>query len=187
MILLALFFVPAVAVLLWAGFWIAVTKIVESSEAQQSFLKGGLPFEPPNGPYRGTPCCLDRKQDLWQGKSFDATNRVGIDVFTPRGASLLKRLNPSYKLFQKNTEGNTEAYFFNTSTGLGIKDSEMKVFKLDYDLPENPFIVRLFLEEVVETAPEQFLGKVHIKVFPGYYATTGFFNLRKPAAGQITE
>jgi hypothetical protein len=53
------------------------------------------------------------------------------------------------------------------------------VFKLDYDSPENPFLIRIILDEMVEVAPGEFLGKVHMKVFPGYYATIGFFGLRK--------
>jgi hypothetical protein len=40
---------------------------------------------------------------------------------------------------------------------------------------------------MVEIAPDEFLGKVHLKVFPGYFATIGFFGLRRPAAGQIAE
>lgn len=187
MILLGLFFGLALIVLVWLGFWVAVTKLVENSGRQAEFMKGTLPFEPPNGFYRGSAFLLGDRQTPWLGKSFDPANRTGINIFDPRGASLLKKLTPSYKLFQKNTDGNTEAYFFKTSTGPGIKDRDLQAFKLDYDSPENPFVIRIVLDEMVEIAPDQFLGKVHVKVFPGYYATVGFFGLKSPTAGELTE
>jgi hypothetical protein len=187
MIILWFFFSLAVLVAIWLAFWTLVTKIVEGSGRQKQFRQGTLPFEPPGGFFRGLAYMLGDQKTPWLGKSFDPANRTGINVFTPKGASILKTLTPTYKLFQKNPEGNTEAYFFKTTTGPGIKDTEQQVFKLNYDSPENPFIVRNVLDEIVEIAPEQFLGKVHVKVFPGYYATIGFFGLRRPAAGQIEE
>ena len=78
-----------------------------------------------------------------------------------------------------NNDGNTDAYYFKTSTGRGLKDQDTTVFKLDYDSPENPFLIRIILDEMVEVGPQEFLGKVHMKVFPGYYATIGFFGLKK--------
>jgi hypothetical protein len=187
MILLWLFFGLGLVVLVWLGFWMAVTKLVEQSSRQTEFAKGTLPFEPPNGFYRGSALLLGDRQTPWLGKSFDPANRTGINIFTPKGASLLKTLTPSYKLFQKNTDGNTEAYFFKTSIEPGIKDPGQQVFKLDYDSPENPLIIRIILDEMIETAPDQFLGKVHVKVFPGFFATVGFFGLRSPTAGELAE
>ena len=185
MILLWLFFSLAFFVLVWLGFWIAVTKVVEHSSRQTDFAKGTLPFEPPNGFYQGSVYLPGDQQTPWLGKSFDPANRNGVNIFTPKGASILKTITPGYKLFQKNTDGNTEAYFFETSTGPGIKDKSQQVFKLNYDSPENSFLIRIVLDEMVETAPRQFLGKIHVKIFPGYYATIGFFGLQKPRTAQI--
>ena len=56
---------------------------------------------------------------------------------------------------------------------------QIDTFKLDYASPENPFLIGIILDEIVETAPQEYLGKVHMKVVPGYYATIGFFGLRK--------
>ena len=44
MILLWLFLSLAFFVLVWLGFWIAVTKVVEHSSRQTDFAKGTLPF-----------------------------------------------------------------------------------------------------------------------------------------------
>jgi hypothetical protein len=115
----------------------------------------------------------------WLGKSFDASNEAGFNIFTPNGARLLKIMTPLYRLFRQNEDGSTDAYYFKTSTGPALRDTGIDTFKLDYDSPDNPFLIRIILDEIVETAPQEYLGKVHMKVFPGYYATIGYFGLRK--------
>src|SRR5688572_18916507 len=167
------------AVGLWLAFWATFDLIVRRSSRQLEFLAGRLPTEPPDGFYRGAAYLLGNRPVPWLGKSFEKENDLGFNIFTPRGASLLKVLTPFYRRFRTNADGNTDAYYFKTSTGPGFKDKEIDTFELDYNSPENPFLIRIILDEIVETAPEQFLGKVHLKVFPGYYATIGFFGLRK--------
>lgn len=115
----------------------------------------------------------------WLGKSFERDNEKGFNIFTPGGASLLKLMTPFYKLFRENRDGNTDAYYFATSTGRGFKDPTIETFKLDYDAAENPFLIRIILDEIVQTAPDEYLGKVHMKVFPGFFATIGYFGLSK--------
>jgi len=169
----------AAAVIVWLGFWMLLTFFVGRSEWQKQFTAASAPAEVPAGFYNGTAYLLGSKPVPWLGKSFESENQKGFNIFTPKGASLLKILTPLYKLFRLNADGNTDAYYFATSTGPGFKDKEIDLFKLDYDSPENPFLIRIILDEMVEVAPQEFLGKVHMKVFPGYYATIGFFGLRK--------
>jgi hypothetical protein len=164
--------------ILWLGFWMLLTFLVGQSERQKQFLAGSLPSEPPDGFYRGSAYLLGSGPVPWLGKSFERENERGFNIFTPIGASLLKIMTPLYKLFRLNKDGNTNAYYFKTSTGAGFKDKEIETFKLDYDSPENPFLIRIILDEIVEVGPQEFLGKVHMKVFPGYYATIGFFGLK---------
>ncbi len=95
----------------------------------------------------------------------------------PKSAALLRLLMPIYKKFSLNKDGNTGAFYFETRTAAGLKDMELQVIKLDYDAPENPFPIRIILDEIVETAPEELLGKIHLKVFPGFYSTIGYFGL----------
>ncbi len=168
-----------IAVIVWLGFWMLLTFLVGQSERQKQFVAASAPTTPPDGFYNGAAYLLGNKPVPWLGKSFESRNQKGFNIFTPQGASMLKILTPLYKLFGLNKDGNTDAYYFDTSTGPGFKDKETQVFKLDYDSPENPFLIRIILDEMVETSPQEFLGKVHMKVFPGYYATTGFFGLRK--------
>lgn len=168
-------FIAAVA---WLAFWSLITFLVGRSERQKQFLRASAPTAPPDGFYRGSAYLLGNSSVPWLGKSFERENAKGFNIFTPTGASLLKIMTPFYKLFRKNPDGNTDAYYFRTSVGAGFKDKDVKVFKLDYDSPENPFLIRIILDEMVEIGPQEFLGKVHMKVFPGYYATIGFFGLR---------
>lgn len=168
-----------IAILVWLGFWMLITFLVGQSARQKQFLEGTPPSGSPDGFYTGTAHLLGGGPVPWLGKSFEAANNVGFNIFTPRSATLLKILTPFYKLFRKNADGNTDAYYFKTSASPGFRDKSIDTFKLDYDRSENPFLIRIILDEIVETAPQEYLGKVHMKVFPGYYATIGFFGLKK--------
>jgi hypothetical protein len=167
------------AVGVWIALWAIISFLVQQSSRQHEFLKGSLPSEPPDGFYRGSAYLLGKRPVPWLGKSFERVNDLGFNIFTPNGAKLLKLMTPFYDRFRVNTDGNTEAYNFQTSSGQGFKDKAIDSFKLDYDSPENPFLIRIILDEIVEVAPQKFLGKVHLNVFPGYYATIGFFGLQK--------
>lgn len=167
------------ALAIWLGYFALITFIVGKSRRQAEFVNRKLPSEPPDGFYRGSAYLLGSSPVPWLGKSFERENSKGFNIFTPKGASLLKLLTPFYTLFRPNADGNTDAYYFRTSTGRGFKDQDIETFKLDYDSPENPFLIRIILDEIVEVAPQEFLGKVHVKVFPGYFATIGFFGLKR--------
>lgn len=169
----------AIAVAVWLGFWALIGFISGRSRYQKQFLTGRLPENPPEGFYKGAAHLLGDKSVPWLGKSFDSANDLGFNIFTPKGASLLKIMTPLYKLFAVNADGNTNAYNFKTFAGAGLKDENVQVIKLDYDSAENPFLIRIILDEIVEIAPEEFLGKVHLKVFPGVYSTIGYFGLKK--------
>lgn len=175
-ILLAIF----IFALVWFAFWSLVTFLVEQSSYQKGFLQGSTPARPPDGFYQGAAHVLFNKQTPWLGKSFDSANALGFNVFTPSGGKLLGFLMPLYKRFSRNSDGNTNAFYFKTRTEAALKDAPLKVIKLDYDSPENPFLIRIILDEIVEVAPEQYLGKIHLKVLPGFYSTIGYFGLKKP-------
>ena len=168
-----------VAVVVWLAFWSLLTFLSGRSHWQEKFVGGQLPDPPPDGFYRGSAYLLGNRSVPWLGKSFERDNQVGFNIFTPAGSSLLKILTPFYKLFRKNADGNTDAYYFKTSTGPGFRDKQIDTFKLDYDSPENPFLIRIILDEIVQLDNGEYLGKVHMKVFPGYYSTIGYFGLKK--------
>ncbi|HEV7645789.1 MAG TPA: hypothetical protein VGO50_17755 [Pyrinomonadaceae bacterium] len=163
----------------WLLFWWLVNFVAEHNGYQKKFSAGSTPQAPPNGFYRGTAHVLFDADVPWMGKSFEAAENLGFNIFTPAGASILKILAPFYKRYTADEDGNTRAYYFQTRTEPGLKDPQLNVVKLDYSSRENPFRIRIILDEIVEVAPEQYLGKIHVKVFPGYYSTIGYFGLKK--------
>ena len=169
-------------VVLWLLFWSLVSFLVNRSRYHKKFIEGHAPQMPPEGFYQGTAHILFDKEVPWLGKSFDSANQLGFNIFTPFGAKLLKIMTPLYKHQSVNKDGNTDAYYFKTRTEAGLKDPQLNVIKLDYDSKENPVLIRIILDEIVEISPEQFLGKIHLKVFPQFYSTIGYFSLKKAEA-----
>ncbi|TSC66197.1 MAG: hypothetical protein CEO21_242, partial [Microgenomates group bacterium Gr01-1014_80] len=76
----------------------------------------------------------------------------------------------------KDTDGNQERYPFKTYTGKGLQDNK-EVLKIDYSANKDPWWLRFILDEIVETAPGKYLGKVHIQVLPGTGFSLGYFKL----------
>lgn len=165
------------AIVLWLAYFAVLDFAVGRSRRQSDFLAGRLPTAPPSGFYRGSAYLLGPLPVPWLGKFFDPENANGFNTFTPSGGRMLHLLTPLYSGFRQNSEGNTDAYHFKTSIGPGLKDRGIETFKLDYDSPANPFLIRIILDEIVEVSPQRFLGKVHVKVFPGFFATIGYFGL----------
>ncbi len=180
-------------VLLYAAVAVAViyvlgsltTFLVERNPYQQMFVAGRAPNPLPDGFHPGEAHVLLDKQTPWLGKSFDAEARIGFNIFTPIGARILKIASPLYQKFSVNDEGDTRAYYFKTWVGKGQKDANTDVFKLDYDLPENPFWIRAILDEVVEIAPREYLGKIHVKALPGFWISIGYFGLQAQTASEM--
>lgn len=154
-----------------------VTLMVERSPYHKMFVGGRAP-DSLDGFHPGMAHVLFDKKVPWLGKHFDRQQQFGYNVFTPLGAKILKFASPFYRKFSLNEEGNTRAYYFKTWVGKGKKDTQLDVFKLDYDSPENPLFIRIILDEVVEIAPQQYLGKIHVKFLPGFFVTIGYFGLK---------
>lgn len=129
-----------------------VTWRVEHASQQAEFRAGTLPIELPDGAYDGTSPDLERRS--WHGKSFDRAKSSGL-----------------------NRIGNEEKYPFVMSFGSGLRDP-IKVIAIDYNLPENPWWLRLVTDEIVQTSPNQFLGKVHVRIL-GLTFSIGYFELQK--------
>ena len=155
------------------------TYLVERSPYQAKFVQGTVPNPPPEGFYPGIAHVLMDKQTPWLGKSFDRERQIGFNIFTPAGAQILKSATPSYAKFSLNSDGTTNAYYFRTYVGKGKKDVNTDVIKLDYSSPENPWIIRIILDEIVAVAPDSYLGKIHVKFLPGFFVTVGYFSLRR--------
>lgn len=130
--------------------------MTQHSDQQTIFLTGTVPDELPDGLYNGEVSI----QTQWQGKRFDGKTGTGVNLFRD-GINAVK-----------------EDYNFVMDVGPSGIDQDFQVIKIDYDLPENPWWLRLVVDEIVEVEPGLYLGKIHVKVLPGVRVAVGFFELR---------
>jgi hypothetical protein len=149
------------------------------SSYQTEFTKGTITGSAPSGFYPGKAHVLGDADVPWLGKSFDSKNQNGHNLFSPTGGTILSYATPFYSKSTVDTAGNTHAYYFKTYEGYGIKDPNTKVIKLDYSSPENPWIIRIILDEIVAVGKNEYLGKIHLKIFGDHYITLGYFGLKK--------
>lgn len=130
------------------------TYTTQHSPQQKEFLKGKA--SQPNGFLKGS---VNAKTN-WLGKKFDKENATGINVFSK----------------DKTQE---EKYKFKTYVGKGLADPTLDVLKIDYNIPGNPFWLRLIMDEIVETEPGKYLGKLHVRLLPRVSFALGYFSLQK--------
>lgn len=147
--------VSAVIVMVAAGFY--QTYRVERRPHQRAFRAGTIPTPRPEGFYKGTTTVKQGKN--WQGKVFDRADQTGINQFT-----------------------DGQKYPFKTYEAQGLRDPDRKVLRIDYNQPGNPWWLRLIVDEIVETSPGHYLGKVHLAVLPGLTFTATYFELSAPDA-----
>ncbi len=129
---------------------------IQTASEQQDFLQGNIPKKEPNGIFKGSV----NLKTAWIGKEFQGKDERGINNF-------------------KEEEKIVKKYPFKTYVGQGIQDKNKKVFKIDYNIDGNPLWLRFILDEIVETGPNKFLGKVHIRFLPGVAFSLGYFRLEK--------
>jgi hypothetical protein len=141
------------------------TQRMQASPRAATFAAGLAPSPPPDGFHEGRVAGYTGR---WQGKRFEAVRSRGINVFQegPR---------------------REEKFPFQTWVGKGLQDPDLDVLKIDYDIPENPLWVRRILDEIVEVAPGEYLGKLHLRIVPGMPFTLGYFELRRGTAEQVAE
>lgn len=124
---------------------------------QQEFLTGKLPNPKLDGLYNGS-MGFDT---AWVGKKLDSQTETGINLI-------------------KDKKGKThEKYPFKTYVGKGLFDENLFVMKLDYNVKGNPFWVKWIVDEIVEVTPNEYLGKMHLKIIPGFPFSVLYFELKK--------
>jgi len=124
---------------------------------QKDFLQGGLPNPKPDGLYHGS-IGFDVS---WVGKKFDSESSTGINIF-------------------KDKKGiQFEKYPFITSVGRGLFDENVFVLKIDYNVKGNPFWIRWILDEIVQVAPGEYLGKMQLRIIPGLPFSVLYFEIKK--------
>lgn len=155
-----LWFLPSLVVIAVAGglaYSYYRTLLSEGSPKQAAFAQGTFPFPLPDGLLKGS---VNGHQVSWKGKKLDATNQTGINIFVVEN-------------------GEEERYPFKTYRAKGLRNPEIDVFRIDYDLPDNPIWLRRITDEIVQIEKGTYLGKVHLRVLPGYPFTMGYFRLEQ--------
>ena len=147
-------------------------------EALNKIFRSGTPPETPlDGRYRGELVALDLGPSLtqlfqsvtaawmpWLGKTFNASDQVGDNIFTRDSYVLARLVNPFYRDFITDKPGTYRGFAFRTYMAPGLTDPDRQVLKIDYDLKDNPALtVRRVLDELVQIEDNLYLGKAHVR------------------------
>lgn len=159
----------------------------------QDLIRDGDPPEQPlDGRYAGQLLAFDLAPGLtrladslaarwrfWLGKTFDATQRTGDDIYL---RSLLQRTRifwPTYSNYIEDTPETWRAFPFRTTLMASIVNPSLPVLRLDYNLPINPRLsVARTMDEVVQLAEEVYLGRAFVHWWWGRWQPVAYFVLR---------
>jgi hypothetical protein len=161
------------------------------AELQRIFRAGKVPDRLLNGRYAGELIALEIAPGLtqffqwlssswmpWLGKTFDASQQSGDNIFTQASYLLARFFNPFYRGFVPDAAGTYRAFAFHTYIAPGLADPDRMVLKIDYDLKDNPSLtVRHILDELVQLDPHLYLGKAHVYWWWGRWQTIAYFIL----------
>lgn len=152
-LLVAIVFIASMLLLLGYG----RTYFVERQKEQAIFTNGSADMSALDGEYKGVAYGYSGS---WQGKTIFGSKKTGINRFLNDGV-LANR------------------YPFALSVRKALRDTGKDVIVLDYNQPENPWWLKYIVDEMVQTGPQQYLGKVHVQITPDIVFTLGYFSLAK--------
>ncbi len=119
----------------------------------------------------------------WQGKFFYGGHGMGDNILP---SYLIPLLRFMYR--DVHTKGSEDGFFhafpFKTSILNGLQDN-IPVLQLNYDLVQNPPLVRSVVDEIVSVGEGNYLGKAYIKQKDAY-RLVAYFRLTDPSAGTQT-
>lgn len=152
LLVIPIFIFIALYLLIWA--YLAFrTYLNENSDTQKQFALGQMPNPLPDGEYNGK---VEGYRGAWKGKKFNREEQKGINLF-----------------------GDEEKYPFTMYQASDSRDPNRSVLAIDYDVSENPWWLRFLLDEVVETKPGHYQGKIIIRWIFGSTFTLGYFELEQ--------
>jgi hypothetical protein len=175
-------------------FWRAVGELPVDRERALTELEGcfsgGAVPEGMDGPYRGRLLAttvgrgldavfggLARAWMPWKGKTLDAGEATGRNIFTRGSRPLIRAIWPRYRDLEPDTPGRYTTFKFVTHTGPSKLMPGLDVLRIDYDIPEDPsFLIRRILDEVVMVGGGLYLGQALMKV-RGDWKRAGWFSL----------
>lgn len=130
----------------------------DRTQEAKAFLGGSLPSPELDGTFGGNK--FTGLGEDWLGKHFFAATDSGINNFKSKTNS-------------QNTE---QRFTFTTRPAPGLRNKHQQVLQLDYNVTGNPWWLRHIRDEIVQTAPGQYTGKIHVKVW-FMVVTIGHFQL----------
>ncbi len=148
----ALLLLLVALLLLWLRTW-----QMKHEPNQHDFLQGKVPNPKLDGIYHGSMGF----NTSWIGKKMNAPENTGIN------------------LFKDKNDVESSKYPFKTSVGSGLFDKNLLVLKIDYNVKGNPFWIRWIVDELVEIKPNEYLGKMNLKIIPGLPFSVLYFELKK--------
>ena len=147
------------------------------AELNAVFLSGKPPEPPLNGPYKGELIAVNIAPGAtqavgfltsfwmpWLGKRMFRDEARGDNIFSNNSRWIMRILYPFYRKTTAIDARTYSAFVFQARVDTGIEDTDLKVFKIDYDLPDNPTLtIRPFVDELLQVDDGVYLGKVQFK------------------------
>jgi hypothetical protein len=124
--------------------------IVELRPENKVFSAGTLPNPALQGHLKGS-----YGGTSWKGKEFNSSDNTGINIV-----------------------GDAKQFPFETSVSKSLH-GDHQVLKLNYNIAKNPWWLRLVVDELVQTKPGKYQGKVYVQVIPGLPVAITYFQLEK--------
>ncbi len=113
----------------------------------------------------------------WKGKIFVAADASGYNWFSDSARRLVRLLFPSYAGIADDVPGTFRAFRFRTGEGPSRLLGDLRVLRIDYDLPENPsWPIRLIADEIVQIGDDVHLGQALVRHGNGW-VRAGWFAL----------
>lgn len=114
----------------------------------------------------------------WQGKVFYPNRSLGYNLIPQNSLILYRMAFPLYREYRVSGQKTYQAFPFRISNGPGIKDPDVQVMKLDYNVSGNPRLTfRRLTDELVYVGEGVYLGKAHFQWYWGRWQTVGYFSL----------
>jgi hypothetical protein len=114
----------------------------------------------------------------WKGKVVDAEAKEGRNIFATSFRVPMRVMWPGYRDERSAPAGRFTTFRFTTWTGQSTLDPDVGVFKVDYDLPDSPFLVRDILDELVAVDDGLYLGQALLR-WRGRYRRVAWFQLER--------
>lgn len=111
----------------------------------------------------------------WKGKIFAAANASGWNWFADSARGLVRLLFPAYEDVTDDRPGTFTAFRFCTTAGSSRLLTNVRVLRIDYDLPENPrWPIRRIADEMVQIGDDVYLGQALVRRGKGWLRVAWF-------------